>query len=355
MKPKISIVVPIYNVDEYLSRCLDSLLSQTIEDIEVITINDGSTDNSLEILEQYAKKDSRIIIIDKENGGVSSARNAGLKIAVGDYIGFVDPDDWVNQEMYRSMYDIAMKDKADIVMCSYIREFGSHSKVKNFPLPKKVIFQEEDVRFKLLRRLVGPIKDEVAKPELLDAWGTVWSKLYRRELIMDNQVTFTDLSEIGTNEDSLFNVEVIYYAKSFVFINEHYYHYWRANDASVTTGYKPALVDKYTNLYEKIEAFLEKKKLEPEFYIALNNRISLNTLGLGLNEISKGNKSSVLRKISKIKTILNNQQIRRSFQHFKVGDLPLVWRMFYFFAKLRFSTLFYLMLMSIEVLRKLIR
>lgn len=101
MKPKISIIVPIYNVENYLGRCLDSILAQEYEDFEIIAINDGSTDNSLTILQEYAEKDNRISIIDKINNGVSSARNVGLSQARGEYIGFVDPDDWIEPQMYK--------------------------------------------------------------------------------------------------------------------------------------------------------------------------------------------------------------------------------------------------------------
>lgn len=130
MGPKVSIVVPIYNVEAYLSRCLDSILSQTLQDIEVIAVNDGSTDASGEILDQYASKDTRIIVIHKKNGGVSAARNDGIQLVKGEYIGFVDPDDWIDHDMYEALYHSAVEEKADIVMCTYMREFGTHSKEK---------------------------------------------------------------------------------------------------------------------------------------------------------------------------------------------------------------------------------
>ena len=120
MKPTVSIIVPIYNVEKYLGRCLDSLLAQTLKNIEIIAVNDGSTDLSLKILKEYSIKDSRIKIINKPNGGVSSARNEGIQLASGEFIGFVDPDDWVDPEMYEDMVNHAKNEKADIVMCSYI-------------------------------------------------------------------------------------------------------------------------------------------------------------------------------------------------------------------------------------------
>lgn len=355
MKPKISIIVPIYNVENYLSRCLDSLLTQEYEDFEVIAINDGSTDNSLTILQEYAEKDHRICIIDKENNGVSSARNDGLSQAKGEYIGFVDPDDWIEPQMYKDMLKIAEEDHIDIVMCSYIREFGTHSKEKTFALPERSTYYNDDVHKKIMRRLVGPLNEEVANPELLDAWGTVWSKLYRAEVIKNNNLQFVDLREIGSNEDTLFNIHASYYAKSFVFFNKPYYHYWRANDTSITSKHNPNLVSQFGKLYSKMESFLNEKKLGIEYKIALSNRISLNTLGLGLNTISRGNNHSVIKQVNDIKVLLNNKLIKRSLEQFELKHCSVMWKTFFFFAKNRLAFGLYMMLMSIEVLRKTVR
>ena len=113
----ISIIVPVYNVEQYLDDCLVSILNQTYKNLEIILIDDGSTDNSGKICDEYAKKDSRIIVFHKENGGVSSARNAGLRIAKGIYIGFVDPDDWIAEDMYEVLYLNAKKYDADVSVC----------------------------------------------------------------------------------------------------------------------------------------------------------------------------------------------------------------------------------------------
>ncbi|PJW13251.1 glycosyl transferase family 2 [Geobacillus sp. Manikaran-105] len=350
-----SIVVPVYNVESYLRRCLDSLLSQSLNDIEIIVVNDGSTDNSLEILNEYAKKDNRVIVVNKSNSGVSSARNEGICIARGEYIGFVDPDDWVDLNMYEEMYNTAVADKADIVMCGYIREFGSHSKEKKFPLPEKVCYQNSQIHSNVMRRLVGPLNEEMRNPELLDAWGTVWSKLYRSEIIKENGLRFVDLSEIGTNEDSLFNINAFYYAKTFVFLNKPYYHYWRANTTSVTAKYKPNLIDQWFKLYDYIENFLNEKKMGQDFYLALNNRICLNALGLGLNIISKENNMSVLMRIKQLRKILNDNRLKNAFRQFNIGYFPFAWKVFYFCAKYRLTLAYYVMLVAIEYFRKKIR
>jgi glycosyltransferase involved in cell wall biosynthesis len=355
MKPKISIIVPIYNVENYIPRCFESLLGQTLENIEIIAINDGSTDSSGKILSAYVARDSRVKVIEKNNGGVSSARNEGLKQVTGEYIGFVDPDDWVDPDMYENMYLSAIQENSDIVMCTYIREFGSHSKLKNFNLPEKIVYKNNELKSKVVRRLVGPLNEELTNPEMLDAWGTVWSKLYRSNLVLDNNLSFIDLSVIGTNEDSLFNMEAFFYANSFVFINKPYYHYWRENNLSVTTNYKPNLVNQFINQYEKIERFINKNELGENFYAALNNRICVNTLGLGLNTISKNNKTSSIRKIKIIKKILNQNIIKRSFISLDMKQFPIIWRAFYYCAKFRFASVFYFLLVTIDILRRTVK
>ena len=132
----LSIIVPVYNVENYLIRCLDSLVNQTLKEIEIICINDGSKDNSLNILEEYAKKDSRIIILNQENAGLSAARNAGMEIAKGEYIGFVDSDDWVDLDFFEKLYIAAKNNDCDIAVADFIREHPTKKK-KDLILQKK--------------------------------------------------------------------------------------------------------------------------------------------------------------------------------------------------------------------------
>ncbi len=352
MKPKVSVIVPVYNAENYLSRCLDSLLKQSISDIEIIVINDGSTDNSGEILKKYEKMDGRIRAIHKGNEGLSEARNIGINYAQGEYIGFVDSDDWVDSEMYNSMYSTAIATNIDIVMCTYTREYPDHSKPKLLNLPDKVIYDKGEVRNKLMRRIVGPIKSEMSNPEYLDALSTVWSKIYRTSLMKENNVAFTDLKIIGTAEDALFNIHALYYAESALLINKPYYHYWRANVDSVTSVYKPDLKEQWFNLYSYIEDFLKQKKLQGEFHTALNNRICMGVLGLGLNTISSGNLSSSFEKVSQIKVFLSDERIVKGYKEFDVSEFPITWKVFYLLAKYRASVPFYVMLNIIDFLRK---
>ena len=118
---KVSIVVPIYNVEKYLKQCIESIINQTLQDIEIILVDDGSPDNCPQICDEYAKKDSRIKVVHKKNGGLSSARNAGIEVATGDFIGFVDSDDYIELDMYEKMYNIAKENHVDFVVSDYYK------------------------------------------------------------------------------------------------------------------------------------------------------------------------------------------------------------------------------------------
>jgi glycosyltransferase EpsH len=338
-------------MEDYLDRCLQSLLGQSLTAIEILAVNDGSSDSSLEILQKYARLDSRLTIIDKANGGVSAARNDGVLAASGQYIGFVDPDDWVQDSMYEQLYLAASEEDSDIAMCTYVREFGTHAKEKRFDMADKQTYRSDEVQAKMLRRLIGPLKEELASPENLDAWGTVWSKLYRAELLKNNRLKFMDLDIIGSNEDTLFNIHAFYYAKSFVFLNRPLYHYWRANTESITSTYNPALPYKFDRLYAAIQTFILEKQLNEEFKTAFYNRICMNVIGLGLNIMSEGKPASFGKKLKAVHTMLHGSRYNQSFKQFDISYCPFIWKAFFVCAKIKFSLAIYFMLTAINWMR----
>lgn len=168
---KLSIIVPIYNVEPYLRRCIDSILAQTFTDFELILVDDGSPDNCPAICDEYAEKDPRIVVIHKQNGGLSDARNAGLDIARGDYIGFVDSDDYIHPTMYETLYHTAIETKVDIVQCEYLRIYENESKTPlDLPRDRNIIIYESS---ELLNNFF---------PDF--AWrlmGYVWRRIYKRD------------------------------------------------------------------------------------------------------------------------------------------------------------------------------
>ncbi|WP_455664384.1 glycosyltransferase [Phocaeicola sp.] len=205
---KISVIVPIYNVDKYLSRCLDSILNQTYQDLEIILINDGSTDNSLAIMDNYSKKDKRIILISQKNGGLSLARNIGLSKATGDYIAFVDGDDWIEPYMFQELALHIIQEQSDFVC--FRLQFDNHL------LGKQSVYGH---RFGL-QQLSGK---DIIKDTLLvrNITTSAWSKIYKRIFLKENNLLF----EPGiVNEDTLFSIQVACCAQKVTFVNRVFYH-----------------------------------------------------------------------------------------------------------------------------------
>lgn len=350
---RVSIIVPVYNVEKYLVRCIESLINQTFKNIEIILINDGSTDNSLNIINEYKKKDRRIKLIDNKNNGVSCSRNIGIKQSKGNYIMFVDSDDWIDKNTIEDMYNLLEKNGCDLVMCSYIREFLKGSKEKKVMLEDKITYEKKDIKKELLRRLIGPVREELANPENLDSMGTVWGKLYRSSIIKANNIKFIDLKEIGSAEDVLFNIYLFNEINRAIFINKPMYHYWKGNSNSVTSKYNPKLTEQRQVFFRYIQEFLDRNNMEGIFYEALNNRICLSTLGYGLIEFSKNNNKTFLKKVKNIKIFLNEGYVLNSYKDLQLSYFPIHWRMFYFFNKYKITIGSCFIIMSINLLKNI--
>ncbi len=207
----LSVVVPVYNVEKYLARCLDSLVNQTLKDIEIICVNDGSTDNSRNILETYAQKYPQIKVIDRENGGQSAARNTGIDAAKGDYIGFVDSDDWVDLGYYEKLYNAAKKYDADIAVSGIIRFHKFHKKF-HLKIDNETVTSDINEKVKLC-----DVPDK----------SYVWNKIYRTSKIIkfEEGVVF---------EDVIFTPQILFNTDKLVTVPDIYYHYRRTGNSTVT-------------------------------------------------------------------------------------------------------------------------
>lgn len=230
---KVTIIVPIYNIEKYLKRCIESIINQSYVNIEIILVNDGSTDNSKKIVEEFSDMDERIKIINKPNGGLSSARNTGLEISSGDYIMFVDGDDWIDKNCVEKCLENIEQD-TDVVLFPYIREYIGKSIKNEIYRNDKIYFKDEEVKEKILKRLFGINGEDLKRPDRLEDISTAWGKMYKANLIKDEK--FTDTQIIGT-EDLWFNVNVFLKAKYVVFTKDTYYHYYKENEASLTKKY----------------------------------------------------------------------------------------------------------------------
>ncbi len=340
-KIKISIIIPVYNVEKYLSQCLDSLVNQTFKDIEIICVNDGSPDNSLEILNSYAQKDSRVKVISQENSGASIARNNALDHVTGEYIMFVDGDDWVELDTCKIALEASTSYGADVVMWDYIGEFSAASRPKNIFDSDKV-FDGTEVK-PLHRRFVGLLGKELSEPEKADALCTVWGKLYKRNSIYDYNIKFYDIRKIGTYEDGLFNLDVFENISKVVYIHKHLYHYRKDNEGSITSVYKEKLQSQHENIHKYLSNYIQSHNLSDDYKKALNNRIALELVGYGLNILKLPN-----GKIKELKNIISDLHYRQAYKQLDLKYFPVHWKVFYGCAKHNFATGVYLLLLCIK-------
>ena len=340
MKDLISIIVPVYNLEKYIARCLISLINQTYDKIEIICVNDGSIDNSLEVLKFFKNKDERIKIINQKNQGVSQARNNALNYATGKYIMFVDGDDWLSEETCKFAIDTVNSNNVDVVLWSYIREYGNKSLTKDVFKEDSRYFDKKEVYKKIYRRIFGLYKEEMMRPDHGDSIVPVWGKLYKADIIKKNHIQFIDYKEVAA-EDALFNMKYFSFVNSAYYEKKYYYHY-RKNDTSLTRSYNPNLERQWNNLIINMENEIDSLNLDNTFLVSLNNRRCLSLIPLGLNALYAENK-----KIEIIRNILNNNSIKKTLASLEFKYLPLQWKIFFYAAKYQYNFIFYCLLKAI--------
>lgn len=321
---QISIIIPVHNSANYLERCLISVSNQTYKNLEIIIIDDGSSDNSLEIIQNISRTDSRMITISVANSGVSAARNEGLSYANGEFIMFVDSDDWIDNDTCEKAVDIIQKNNLDVVMWPYIREYPSKSKETLF-LGREEIILTECVQEKIWRRMIGPLKEEMRKPQFVDSMITVWGKLYRHDVI--ENINFIDIKLVAT-EDTLYNIEVFQRVKSIAYLPIPFYHYRKTDLSSLTHTYKQEKIRQWQELYRRIEKILLEADVPEHFYDALENRICLGLIGLGLNLIEDKN-MSLKSKRKELKKILLMSQYKKALGKLDLQYFPLYWKVYF--------------------------
>jgi len=245
---KFSVIIPVYNVEKYLKKCLDSLINQTFKDLEFICINDGSTDNSPIILEEYARIDSRIKVVNQKNQGQGVARNNGIQLAQGEYISFVDPDDWVETQLYEALSEFLEEHKAEVLLFDFseyfeqsetLKEYNTLKRFKkrfNYDLSKKNYYSWKDCKDRCLTRM----------PTLC------WNKVYSKKFLIDNDIKFAE-NKFG--EDGIFSHKVLFSASQIFYIHKYLY-YYRHRASSETN--KPL---------ENISCIFENHNLTKDFLI----------------------------------------------------------------------------------------
>lgn len=267
-EPLVSVIVPVYNAQQQIARCVESIRRQSYTNLEILLLNDGSRDVSLEVCQMYARVDPRILLVDKDNSGVSATRNIGLRLAKGEYLQFVDSDDYLAEEATRLMVEAAQRSQADMVIAPYYRmryqDPAQEEKPRRFFSRKAPICEV----YSFLKP--GVYDKETFARHLMDQpasfyYGVLWNKLYRRQIVADHEI-FCD-TELDWSEDFLFNLEYIRYAERFCSIETPVYYYMKTPGSLCATKInvksvvetKMALFAYYKELYESMGLYEENK------------------------------------------------------------------------------------------------
>lgn len=239
---KVSIVVPIYNSEPYLSQCLNSAISQTLKEIEIICVNDGSSDNSLNIVERFAQNDSRIKIINKKNGGYGKAVNTGMSVACGEYVSILESDDFISKNMLEYLYKTAKKYDVDIVKSDYY-EFSSNNIKKIYkPVPTSAVYYNK-------------VLSSIDNDEIFDFKMNTWTGIYRRSFLEENKI-FHNETNGASYQDNGFWFQTIALAKRVIFVKKAFYHYRQDNpNSSINSKEKVFCM---CDEYDFIRDFLER-------------------------------------------------------------------------------------------------
>jgi len=313
---KVSVVIPVYNVEEYLAEGILSILRQTLENIEIILVNDGSTDGSLNICREHAARDGRIKVIDKPNGGVSSARNAGLSAAAGEYIGFIDPDDWADAEMYEKMYSRAAGIQAEACICNYVRNEDG----KIVPIPLN-INRDLLTRDDIVKELMAGV---IASPDLNSGaaaiMGSVCRCLFSRDLIDRNRLRF--IEGIPFMEDTIFCLQA--FGKcSRIAVDEGFYYNYRIIMHSATTSYKRYASENQKQVYGILECILKDEKLDGALRERLDVRFVNMDFDLIANEAHRDNPKAYREKIDAILSICRDENLKRILDSLDISGYTL--------------------------------
>ena len=339
MKSKVSVIVPVYNVEKYLEKCLESIIKQTYENLEIIIVDDGSTDNSLHICRKWDKRDPRITIIHKENEGLGFARNTGLQHASGDYILFIDSDDFISNNMVEKLYDNLKNAEADTVYCGLNRYFSDEHIIQYPPKCGKQIYLQDEVIDKVLLEMIGTIPNE---KEDMNMEVSVWHSLYSMDIIRKYNVLFPS-ERVFMSEDISFHIDYLRYAKKVSFITDCLYFY-RLNENSLSKKYDANRFDRSKKMYLQIINKLSEF-IEPEKYLLRAERRLLGGARGRILDIVQFEKNNQIKLISEVSHDSTVEQILATYPYLKN---PFKHCVFNFCMKYKFNAILWVLAKTVS-------
>lgn len=323
MKNVVSVVVPVYNVEKYIDRCIKSIINQSYSNIEILLIDDGSTDKSSVICDKYAKKDSRIIVVHKDNEGLGLTRNCGIELAKGEYITFVDSDDYIEENTIFDAINVIRKDNSDVVMYGFNR-VSSNNEIKEFvPNPRKNRYEYDEVLNELLPDYISEDPSEHISRNFTNSSCTC---LFKTKLFKKSKVRYASERKI-ISEDTYMMINLFPYIKSVSIINHCYYNYCE-NLSSLSHSYRKDRFKALKIFYNCCVEVFDKNKYNEKVYERFNY-LFLNYVFANLKTILNNNEIGFASKYCEVNEIIKDDLYRKIINNLDMKSEPIKRRIFY--------------------------
>ncbi|MBT2736739.1 glycosyltransferase [Bacillus sp. ISL-7] len=334
MLPKISVVIPVYNVENYLHRCVDSVLNQTFQDFEIILIDDGSKDHSGKICDEYAQKDKRIKVFHKKNARVSAARNDGIKMAKGKFISFIDSDDWIEPEMYQEMINRAEKLNLDFIMCDYKKRSNDYEDIRTQPI-RGGYYSKHDIKNELFQCLI--MFESIEYPPTISNWVC----LFNLEFLKKNTLYYDE--DIHYDEDSIFGSKIMYHATNFYYLKDHHFYNYFYNPNSTTNTYNEKKWNSFLKINERLVKYFGNT-IEYDF----SRQIKINMLYFALSALGqiKYSENDRQERINMIKRIMYYPKVTEIFKDFKLPNVSWKTKVIILLIKFKMVRLYSLLVLN---------
>lgn len=319
----VSIIVPVYNAAAHLRECVESILGQTLKDIEVILVDDGSTDESGTICDEFAQRDARVRVIHNQNGGPALARNSGIKAARGEFIGFVDADDFVSPEMFLSLYSAAVSSGSDMAFCDYIAQKKSGSVSIRSDYSGDKTYNKEEIEKLVLPYFFGYADGELKAYKsfcpFADYSSYIWLCIYKTSVIRAFDLNFPD-QKIYYNEDHLFNLSFVFHASKISHVAKFLYFYRDCED-SLTKQYCDGFLDAKLNRFAYMREFIKSNGCDPSLNRRLDNKICVETINI-INYYVNAGALGMHEKYEKIRRTLDSEPIENAYRALNLKSVP---------------------------------